>query len=539
MVGAITCRHAEGKRGDHHYVVDARFEPMSVESIDGARAGTNAELATAAGGGGKESAHNHSGNKVPNARLGALRCDIRGAKDEDAKQRAVSIACSCSMTPAFARACARAVARGAYKSGNAKTRTRACIAKRRNDRVGVEYWVVVACTTEGDKEEEDYIGARDRTMSFRIENGADDDAKRRATAFTASAAFDAWASGSKCVPGPKDPGLGGSLVRAKKHAYSYSGIMGDDIIDCACGDNEEYGFMVACETCGAWEHGVCCQIYSEKEIPQAYKCSACVRLAEKAFVVLEYSTTEDKSNSQLRTAPRPVRPPESYEIEDDGFGTIDGVASLLQEERIVVCCICGCEDCDGGYGKMVRACSCDNGGAIAHESCMKDWVETSEKEKESEIAGGRSRAASRSTEVAVKCKVCGDAGGKASGVADPSHVDEMLKAFGKAIEDTSARYEAEAKAYRANPKTSRKNTNSERKRKEKPKEPKSENKVRVEKKRASPVAEDIPDAKNNVTTPAEKSKSKVEKFANTPVSMLPLKKRRMMAWDSEQKLRQV
>jgi hypothetical protein len=411
------------------------------------------------------------------------------------------------------------------------------VAKRRNDRVGAEYWVVIACGAEGDNEEEEYVGARDRTMSFRVENGDDDEAKRRATAFTASAAFDAWVSGSKCVPGPKDPGLGGSFVRAKKHAYSYSGIMGDDVIDCACGDNEEYGFMVACETCGAWEHGICCQIYSEKEIPKAYKCSACVRLAEKAFFVLEYSTTDDKSNSQLRTAPRPVRPPESDEIEDDRFGTIDGVASLLQEERKVVCCICGCEDCDGGYGKMVRACSCDNGGAIAHESCMKDWIQSSEKAPE--VGGGRSRATSRSTEAVVKCKACGDAGGKASGVADSSHVDEMIKAFSKAIEDTSARYEAEAKAYRANPKTSRKGVTSERKpRKEKPKEPKSETKVKVEKKRSSPAAEEVPDvSKTNVAPVVEKAKSKAEKFANVSASMLPLKKRRMMAWDSEQKLR--
>ena len=129
--------------------------------------------------------------------------------------------------------------------------------------------------------------------------------KTRAVEFTTSAAFDAWVAGSKCVPGSKKEGLGGSRIRAKKHPYAYSGIMGDDVIDCACGDNEEYGFMVACETCGVWEHGECCRIQSEEAIPKDYACSTCVRRNEKTVAVLEFSSAE--KNGSARTAPTPAR----------------------------------------------------------------------------------------------------------------------------------------------------------------------------------------------------------------------------------------
>ena len=62
-----------------------------------------------------------------------------------------------------------------------------------------------------------------------------------------------------------------------KHPCAYTGEMGEDFIDCACGDNEEYGFMLACEACGAWEHGECCGVKSEEAIPEGYECSTCVK----------------------------------------------------------------------------------------------------------------------------------------------------------------------------------------------------------------------------------------------------------------------
>lgn len=172
-----------------------------------------------------------------------------------------------------------------------------------------------------------------------------------AAAFIASAAFDVWVCGMKCVLGLKKVGLGGFCVWVKKYLYVYSGIMGDDIIDCVCGDNEEYGFMVACETCGVWEYGECCRIYVEEEILKDYKCFLCVCWSEKVVVLFEF-VLDDKVAS-LRTAFISVRSFEGDEIKDDYFGIIDGVVVLLKEDCIVVCCVCGCEDCDGEYGLMI------------------------------------------------------------------------------------------------------------------------------------------------------------------------------------------
>ena len=502
-VGMIAVRHAEGKRGEHHYCVDARLECASA-----VKAGTSGKSGKSAGASGARG--------TPNARLGAVRCDVRGAKDEYARARAVAVASEAQMTAIFARGVSDAVRRtGTAANKRGRRRTASCVAKRRNERTGCDYWVVIACDERDD-------ASAVRTMSFRCGAGeaGGDEAKTRAVEFTTSAAFDAWVAGSKCVPGSKKEGLGGSRIRAKKHPYAYSGIMGDDVIDCACGDNEEYGFMVACETCGVWEHGECCRIQSEEAIPKDYACSTCVRRNEKTVAVLEFSSAE--KNGSARTAPTPVRSPEGDEIKDDSFGTIAGVARELQENGIVVCCVCGCEDCDGDYGAMIRACECRGGGAVAHASCMKNWASKQSTQKSS---NARSRGSGRASPVA-QCRTCGDFGGKASGVMEPAKVGDMLNAMKKAVEDLSTTYEADAMAYRSNPRprTPLAECNAK-------KEPEIEAKPKLEKKKPA-VAKPLPAD----TQIPPKSEVKREKFAGTPVSMLPLKKRRMMAWDSEQKL---
>jgi hypothetical protein len=354
--------------------------------------------------------------------------------------------------------------------------------------------------------------------------------------------------------------------------------MGDDVIDCVCGDNEEYGFMVACETCGAWEHGECCRIYSEAEIPKDYKCSACVRSSSKCIALIDFAPEDKPSPASLRTAPTPVRSPEGDEIEDETFGTIDGVAAALERERTVVCCVCGCEDCADDYGAMIRACTCANGGAIAHASCMKNWSDKYA-QAPSKTSGGRSRTPSRSAGLDVKCKACGDAGGKASGLADGANVDEMLKVFSKVIEDTAAKYEAAALAYRSNPrprpralppatatpvaevksKKEKVNTAQKEEKSEEVKKAKTNgvsNKTKVKttpttntpkvkptvvpipvKHTPAPKPAPVSVSARTDTTPATAINASVKKTTiETPLSMLPLKKRRLMAWDSEQKL---
>ena len=384
------------------------------------------------------------------------------------------------------------------------------VVKRRCARIGAEFWVVAAGGAA--------VESTRATMSFWVSEreGGSDEALKRAVDFTTTAAFDAWSRGSECVAGPKKAGLGGSRERAKKHPYAYRGVMGDDVIDCVCGDNEEYGFMVACETCGAWEHGECCRIYAEEEIPKDYKCLACVRADAKTLLVLDSREEEGDDAGNVKGEKVLV----GYDGEDSvdgGFGTVKSTADVLNGEMTVVCCVCGCHDAHGDYSAMVRACSCAGGGAIAHESCMKRWCgKTSGGGKGSNARG---RASSKIT--AATCKACGDHGGLASGISDASDVDDMLRAFAKAIDDTSAKYEAEAMAYRSNPRPRPRSASHD-------SPSKKENIAKQEMATTTP---------EKVKTPVAATRDPSKKFEGTPLSMLPLKRRRMMAWDSEQKMR--
>lgn len=40
-------------------------------------------------------------------------------------------------------------------------------------------------------------------------------------------------------------------------------------------DEESYGFMIQCETCGCWQHGVCVGLVEEKYAPEIYYCEQC------------------------------------------------------------------------------------------------------------------------------------------------------------------------------------------------------------------------------------------------------------------------
>ena len=145
-------RHAEGKRGEHHYCADARLECASA-----VKAGTSGTSGKSAGASGTRG--------TPNARLGAVRCDVRGAKDEYARTRAVAVASEAQMTAIFARGVSDAVRRtGTAANKRGRRRTASCVAKRRNERTGCDYWVVIACDERDD-------ASAVRTMSFRCGAG--------------------------------------------------------------------------------------------------------------------------------------------------------------------------------------------------------------------------------------------------------------------------------------------------------------------------------------------------------------------------------
>lgn len=50
----------------------------------------------------------------------------------------------------------------------------------------------------------------------------------------------------------------------------------DGEIRCLCGDNEDDGgFMIQCETCAKWQHGVCMGYESPDEVSDSYACEVC------------------------------------------------------------------------------------------------------------------------------------------------------------------------------------------------------------------------------------------------------------------------
>lgn len=63
-------------------------------------------------------------------------------------------------------------------------------------------------------------------------------------------------------------------------------IVNEDIINCVCGEEEEDGYMLQCESCLTWQHGQCEGIDAPAEpskqgkengqkSPQGYVCTIC------------------------------------------------------------------------------------------------------------------------------------------------------------------------------------------------------------------------------------------------------------------------
>uniref|UniRef100_T1IXS7 C2H2-type domain-containing protein n=1 Tax=Strigamia maritima TaxID=126957 RepID=T1IXS7_STRMM len=49
----------------------------------------------------------------------------------------------------------------------------------------------------------------------------------------------------------------------------------EEVVNCICRVLEEDGLMMQCETCMAWQHGVCFNIEEEDKVPEKYVCFAC------------------------------------------------------------------------------------------------------------------------------------------------------------------------------------------------------------------------------------------------------------------------
>ncbi|EUC64067.1 PHD-finger protein [Rhizoctonia solani AG-3 Rhs1AP] len=50
----------------------------------------------------------------------------------------------------------------------------------------------------------------------------------------------------------------------------------DEVTRCVCGSEEEVGdFMIQCEQCFVWQHGLCVGLVREEDSPEHYFCERC------------------------------------------------------------------------------------------------------------------------------------------------------------------------------------------------------------------------------------------------------------------------
>jgi len=320
------------------------------------------------------------------------------------------------------------------KEANDFGRGKAYLMRRRNKQTGNEYWTIIAKAYR-DESDERLKKMSIKTRSFRIDDPEGKEAKENALKFALSRAFNDWLFDQPIAKNPRKAGLGGSRTRAMKHPCAYTGVMGDDFIDCFCGDNEEYGFMLACETCGAWEHGECCGVKSEEAIPEGYACSTCVKeknafesfpkiivcsegengadenddtiiksMLENGEIIVADENDHDhhhhhhhnnnnnnnnNNNSSQRAIPI-IWGLQSFVATSLGIDVTKSFqlpaqinsSNLVNSKRRCVCCVCGCEHTDE-IEPMVKACNCLGGGALAHRDCLEDWEDENTNDKKS------------------------------------------------------------------------------------------------------------------------------------------------------------
>jgi hypothetical protein len=66
--------------------------------------------------------------------------------------------------------------------------------------------------------------------------------------------------------------------RSKLHApdpLDQVDASGEGVTRCLCGDPSDDGFMIACESCGAWQHGDCVGLNEAGPVPDNYMCDLC------------------------------------------------------------------------------------------------------------------------------------------------------------------------------------------------------------------------------------------------------------------------
>ena len=86
-----------------------------------------------------------------------------------------------------------------------------------------------------------------------------------------------------------------------------------EVVCCACGNNEDECFMIQCESCCYWQHGMCIDV-DEGSIPESHTCSSYLSnsVQSKANANANDSASDPLiSNSRSHCSPRLCHVPRS------------------------------------------------------------------------------------------------------------------------------------------------------------------------------------------------------------------------------------
>ena len=153
-------------------------------------------------------------------------------------------------------------------------------------------------------------------------------------------------AGRKKLPSSERAGVSAAqLARNYERARRLAAEVGHRDVDgevtrCPCGSSTYEGFMLACETCGVWQHGKCMGILRANKAPGTYHCEVC-----RPDLIRKHCIVHPRYQALGIQAPPQAPPQASRAAESCPIASSSSVSSSNTE---IASTGCGGRDGDGG-----------------------------------------------------------------------------------------------------------------------------------------------------------------------------------------------